>query len=42
MIQDLFFQLKESLGLALVVVTHDPNFSRKFGKVHRISDGRWV
>ena len=42
MIQDLFFQLKESLGLTLVVVTHDPNFSRKFGKVHRISDGRWV
>jgi lipoprotein-releasing system ATP-binding protein len=42
MIQDLFFQLKESLGLTLIVVTHDPNFSRKFGKVHRISDGRWV
>jgi lipoprotein-releasing system ATP-binding protein len=41
-IQDLFFHLKESLGLTLVVVTHDPNFSRKFGKVHRISDGRWV
>ncbi len=42
LIQDLFFQLKESLGLTLIVVTHDPNFSRKFGKVHRISDGRWV
>lgn len=41
-IQDLFFQLKETMGLTLVVVTHDPNFSRKFGKVHRISDGRWV
>lgn len=41
-IQDLFFQLKETLGLTLIVVTHDPNFSRKFAKVHRISDGRWV
>lgn len=41
-IQDLFFQLKESMGLTLVVVTHDPNFSRKFGRVHRISDGIWV
>lgn len=42
LIQDLFFQLKETMGLTLVVVTHDPNFSKKFGKVHRISDGRWV
>ncbi len=41
-IQDLFFHLKETLGLTLVVVTHDPSFSRKFGKVHRISDGHWV
>ncbi len=41
-IQDLFFHLKESMGLTLVVVTHDPLFSRKFGRVHRISDGRWV
>lgn len=42
LIQDLFFQLKETLGLTLVVVTHDPSFSRKFGKAYRISDGRWV
>lgn len=41
-IQDLFFELKETLGLTLVIVTHDPQFSRKFGRVHRISDGRWV
>lgn len=41
-IQDLFFQLKESMGLTLVVVTHDPQFSKKFGRVHRISDGHWV
>jgi lipoprotein-releasing system ATP-binding protein len=42
LIQDLFFKLKQDLGLTLVVVTHDPNFSRKFQKVYRISDGRWV
>lgn len=41
-IQDLFFQLKQSMGLTLVVVTHDPQFSKKFGKVYRISDGHWV
>ncbi len=41
-IQDLFFELKESMGLTLVVVTHDPQFSKKFGRVHRISDGHWV
>lgn len=41
-IQDLFFELKQTLGLTLVVVTHDPSFSRKFPKVHRISDGHWV
>ncbi len=41
-IQDLFFELKEKMGLTLVVVTHDPSFSRKFGLVHRLSDGRWV
>ena len=41
-IQDLFFQLKESMGLTLIVVTHDPLFSKKFGKVYRISDGHWI
>lgn len=40
-IQNLFFELKEKLGLTLVVVTHDLQFARKFGKVMRISDGRW-
>jgi len=41
-IQNLFFELKQSLGLTLVVVTHDPQFSKKFAKVYRISDGHWV
>lgn len=41
-IQDLFFHLKETFGLALVVVTHDPNFAKKFGRVMRLADGHWV
>lgn len=41
-IQDLFFQLKQMFGLTLVVVTHDPTFARKFGRVHQIRDGRWM
>ncbi len=41
MIQDLFFHLKQVYGLTLVVVTHDPLFARKFGKVLRITDGKW-
>ncbi len=41
-IQDLFFELKEKMGLTLVVVTHDPQFSRKFAQVRRISDGHWL
>lgn len=41
-VQELFFQLKESFGLTLVVVTHDQNFARKFTRTLRISDGRWA
>ena len=41
-IQDLFFELKEKLGLTLIVVTHDLNFSARFSRVLRISDGQWV
>lgn len=40
LVQDLFFQLKESFQLTLIVVTHDLNFAKKFGKVLRMSDGR--
>ena len=40
-IQNLFFELKEKLGLTLIVVTHDLQFARKFGKVMRITDGLW-
>ncbi|MBC7372320.1 MAG: ABC transporter ATP-binding protein [Bdellovibrionaceae bacterium] len=41
-IQDLFFELKERLGLALVVVTHDLAFAQKFPKILRMKDGQWV
>ncbi len=39
-IQKLFFELKQSYGLTLVVVTHDPSFASKFSRVLRMSDGR--
>lgn len=41
-IQDLFFELKERLGLSLVVVTHDLSFAQKFPKILRMKDGQWV
>ena len=41
-IQDLLFQMREELGMALLVVTHDLSFSSRFSRVLRISDGRWV
>lgn len=41
-IQDLFFQLKEEMGLTLVVVTHDTRFSARFRRSVRMADGQWV
>jgi lipoprotein-releasing system ATP-binding protein len=41
-IQNLFFELKERLGLTLVVVTHDPQFARRFARVLRLKDGLWA
>lgn len=40
-IQDLFFDLKESLGLSLVVVTHDRAFAQRFPRVLELKDGHW-
>lgn len=39
-IQDLFFQLREQLGLTLIVVTHDMAFAEKFPRVFKVKDGR--
>jgi lipoprotein-releasing system ATP-binding protein len=41
-IQDLFFQLKEEMGLTLVVVTHDTRFAARFPRSVRMADGQWV
>jgi lipoprotein-releasing system ATP-binding protein len=41
-IQDLFFQLKEEMGLTLVTVTHDTRFAARFPRSVRMADGQWV
>jgi lipoprotein-releasing system ATP-binding protein len=41
MIQDLFFKLKDQLGLTLIVVTHDTQFARRFPRSYRMQDGQW-
>lgn len=38
-VQDLFFDLHKQLGLTIIVVTHDIEFSKKFSKVYRVQDG---
>ncbi len=41
-IQDLFFQLKETWGLTLLVVTHDRQFASRFSTVKTLKDGQWL
>ncbi len=41
-IQDLFFQLKEEMGLTLIVVTHDTRFAGRFPRSVKMADGQWV
>ncbi|HMN67939.1 MAG TPA: ABC transporter ATP-binding protein [Bdellovibrionales bacterium] len=41
-IQDLFFRLKEEMGLTLVVVTHDQRFAQRFPRSVKMADGHWV
>jgi lipoprotein-releasing system ATP-binding protein len=38
-IQNLFFELQKHLGLTLIVVTHDLDFSKQFSKIYRVKDG---
>lgn len=38
-IQDLFFQLKEELGLTLIVVTHDQEFANRFPRLYKLKNG---
>ncbi len=39
-IQELFFELRKKLGLTLIVVTHDLQFSNLFTRVFNVKDGR--
>lgn len=41
-IQDLFFQLKQEMGLTLITVTHDTRFAARFPRSVRMADGEWV
>ncbi|MCB0378241.1 MAG: ABC transporter ATP-binding protein [Bdellovibrionales bacterium] len=41
-IQDLFFELKEKMGLTLVVVTHDQEFANRFPKLYRLKNGVFI
>ena len=41
-IQDLFFQLKEEMGLTLIVVTHDTRFAARFPRSVKMADGQWI
>lgn len=41
-IQDLFFQLKEELGLTLIVVTHDQEFANRFPRLYKLRNGVFV
>jgi lipoprotein-releasing system ATP-binding protein len=41
-IQELFFELKEKLGLTLIVVSHDRDFARRFPKIVQLKDGQWI
>lgn len=41
-IQDLFFKLKDEMGLTLVVVTHDNRFASRFPRSVKMADGQWV
>lgn len=39
LIQKLFFELQNKLGLTLIIVTHDLQFAQMFSKVYRMKDG---
>ena len=41
-VQELFFELRQKLGLTLVVVTHDLQFAQQFPKILKLKDGLWV
>lgn len=41
-IQQLFFELRQKLGITLVVVTHDLQFANLFPRIFKVKDGRFA
>lgn len=41
-IQELFFELKNKLGLTLIIVTHDLQFANLFTRVFKVKDGHFA
>lgn len=41
-IQHLFFELRQKLGITLVVVTHDLQFANLFPRIFKVKDGRFA
>lgn len=41
-IQELFFELRNKLGLTLIIVTHDLQFANLFTRVFKVKDGRFA
>ncbi len=41
-IQELFFELRNKLGLTLIIVTHDLQFASLFTRVFKVKDGRFA
>lgn len=41
-VQELFFELKNKLGLTLIIVTHDLQFANMFTRVFKVKDGRFA
>lgn len=41
-VQELFFELKNKLGLTLIIVTHDLQFANLFTRVFKVKDGRFA
>ena len=41
-IQDLFFQLQQELGLTLIVVTHDQEFANRFPHLYKLKNGVFI
>ena len=41
-IQQLFFELRQKLGITLIVVTHDLQFANLFPRIFKVKDGRFA